>query len=179
MSEAYIGEIRAFGFNYPPQNWMSCSGQLLPISQYTALFSILGISFGGNGTTNFGLPNFQGAVGVGAGAALSGTNYSVGGIGGAPSVPIAIATLPPHTHTFSVAGQRAAGDSNVPGPTKSFAPASGCTPYAAVPPTQQAMMAPTALAPSGTASPSAHNNMAPVTAVNFCICVAGQFPPRG
>jgi microcystin-dependent protein len=179
MAEAYVGEIRAFGINYPPRDWMSCNGQLLPISQYTALFSLLGTNFGGNGTTNFALPNFQGNVGVGAGTAVTGTNYPVGDTGGSAGVVIDSTTVPAHRHAFLAAGARYKADTNVPGPTVSYAPASGCTPYLPAPQNVQANMAPTALSVSGGTGPGPHNNLAPTTAMNFCICVNGQFPPRG
>jgi microcystin-dependent protein len=178
MSEAYIGEIRAFGFNYAPQNWLPCDGRLLSIPGYTSLFAILGINFGGNGTTTFGLPNLQSSVVVGAGTAVTGTSYQVGETGGAVSVQLDVTTLPTHTHGFLAAGPRFKADTNKPGPTVSFAPATDCTPYI-VTPTQRATLAPTALSPSGTASSVPHNNLAPTTAMNFCICVIGQFPPRG
>jgi microcystin-dependent protein len=178
MSDAYVGEIRAFGFNYPPKDWMTCSGQLLPISQYTTLFAIIGTSFGGNGTTNFALPNLQGNVVVGAGTAVTGTSYFVGEMSGAQSLVLDPTMLPAHSHGFLAAGPRFKADTNKPGPTVSFGPASDCTPYIATP-TQRVTLAPTALSPSGAASALPHNNMAPTNAMNFCICFAGFFPPRG
>ena len=96
MSEPFIGEIRAFGFNFPPRGWATCAGQLLPISQNTALFSILGTYFGGNGTTNFALPNLQGNVPlhVGSGPGLS--PRTIGETGGAPQVTLNVNQMPAH-----------------------------------------------------------------------------------
>lgn len=180
MSEAFMGEVRLFGFNYPPQNWMICAGQLLPIRQYTALFSILGTNFGGDGRTTFGLPNFQAMVPVGAGTPTWGTSYAVGQTGGVVGVTINQATSPSHSHAWQGAGARYAADSNVPGPTKSLAPAAGCTPYvpASVNPPATPMNS-NMLSPFGNPSPQPHNNLMPNLVVNFCICVNGIFPPRG
>ena len=179
MSEAFLGEVRLFGFGFNPINWMPCNGQLLPIRQYTALFSLLGTNFGGDGRTTFGLPNFQATVPVGAGRAVTGTQYAVGQTGGEVSVTLSSQATPSHSHTLLGAGARYPGDSNVPGPTVSLAPATGCQPYvdpATNPPITP--LASTALAPFGVGVNGPHNNMMPSLAVTFCICVNGIFPMR-
>src|SRR5262245_55172529 len=107
--EPFLGQISVFGFNFPPANWAACQGQIIPISQNTALFSLLGNRFGGNGTSTFALPNLQGTVGVGQGQLPGGQTYSVGQAGGLATVALSRAETPPHTHdlmaTFSPANQ--------------------------------------------------------------------------
>ena len=179
MSDAYIGEIRAFGFNFPPKDWMACDGSIQSVAQYRALFNVIGNRFGGNGSTTFALPNLSSNVVVGAGAATSGTQFAVGQTGGETFVLIDGKTMAAHTHAFLAANPRSAADSNVPSPNVVFASASGCTPYAPNPAIEPAAMAPQALTPAGgVQAPVPHNNMAPTLAVNFCICVSGEVPPR-
>src|SRR5580658_8916056 len=103
MSEGYIGEIRAFGFNFQPYNWMFCNGQTLAISSYTALFSIIGTTYGGNGTTNFQLPNLQGQVPMHWGNTPSGgaPQTVIGEVQGTPNVTLLLQQLPQHQHTIS------------------------------------------------------------------------------
>ncbi len=98
MADPYMGQIMQVGFNFAPVNWFTCQGQLLPISQYTALFSLLGTTFGGNGQTNFQLPDFQGRVAIGVGQWAGGSSYGWGQTGGAETVTLTQANLPTHTH---------------------------------------------------------------------------------
>ena len=102
MSEAYLGEIRAFGFNFAPYGWMFCNGQLLPINQYTALFSILGTTYGGNGVSNFALPNLQGQVPMHWGTGP--TTTVIGEVQGTVNVTLQQQQMPQHQHTISSAG---------------------------------------------------------------------------
>lgn len=179
MSEAFTGEVRLMGFAFAPINWALCNGQLIPIQQQTALFSILGTSYGGNGTTTFGLPNFQGNVAVGAGAGPGLSPYTPGESGGTTTVTINGSQLAAHTHAFQSAGGRVVAVSNTPTPTTSLAPAANTTPF--LPPTpapNETTLAATALSPAGTPSPFPHNNVMPYQAVNFCICISGIFPTR-
>jgi microcystin-dependent protein len=187
MSEAFVGEVRLFGFSFAPKDWAQCNGQLVPIKQNPAMYSVLGTAFGGDGKTTFGLPNLQNNVPVGAGAAVTGTNYPVGSIGGALGVAITATTSPPHSHSLLGSGVRYTADTNVPDPTRVLAPGSGASPY--VPPgnppmvsmTQNALgqgVNPQTLQPIGTASASQHNNLMPYLAVNFCICMNGVMPQR-
>src|SRR5579864_5976355 len=101
MSEPFLGEIQIVPYNFAPRGWAFCNGQILPISQNTALFSILGTTYGGNGTTNYALPNLQGATPIhwGQGAGLS--SYIVGDVGGTPSVTLLSSEMPAHTHQLS------------------------------------------------------------------------------
>lgn len=101
MSEPFLGEIRMVGFNFAPVGWMLCNGQILPINQYTALFSLLGTTFGGNGTTTFGLPNLQGRVPVCAGNGAGLNPVVWGEMGGSASATILTGNLPVHTHTVT------------------------------------------------------------------------------
>src|SRR4051812_39647301 len=109
MADPYLGEIRIFAGNFPPVNWAFCNGQLLPIQANTALFSILGVQYGGNGTTNFALPNLQGSVPIGAGAGPGLSPRPVGEIGGSATVTLTSNQIPTHTH----APQACAADGSV------------------------------------------------------------------
>jgi microcystin-dependent protein len=101
MSEPFLGEIRAVGFNFAPNGWFLCNGQLLQISQYQALFALLGTTYGGNGVQTFGLPNLQGRVVVGTGSGAGLPTYAWGQVGGSASVTLTAANLPAHTHPYS------------------------------------------------------------------------------
>jgi microcystin-dependent protein len=180
MTLAFTGEVRLMGFGFAPLNWAACNGAIMSIQQNTALFAILGSYYGGDGIRTFGLPNFQNNVVVGAGTAVTGTQYVPGETGGTVVEPITVDNNPPHTHTWSGAGGRGLiGTGNVPGPTVSLASASGCTPY--LPTTATPTMVqldPFALAPFGSLAPNPHTNMMPTVALNFCICLNGIFPSR-
>lgn len=181
MSEAFLGEMRMFGFNFAPLNWAFCDGSLMPIARNTSLFSLLGTNFGGNGVTTFAIPNVQGNVVVGAGTAATGTQYGVGQIGGEATVTISMPNTPPHTHTLmGSSGRGLKGTLNTPGPTNSFITADGCSPYidgSTNPPPPMVAMDPTALSTfNGGGLP--HNNLMPSIAMNLCICLNGIFPPR-
>jgi microcystin-dependent protein len=94
MSDAYVGTVQSFAFNFAPRGWVTCSGQLLPLNQQQTLFSLIGTYYGGNGTTNFAVPNLNGAVIVGTGNAQAGGNYAIGQVGGTPQVTLTQANLP-------------------------------------------------------------------------------------
>lgn len=100
--DAYIGMIQIVGFNFAPRNWMLCNGQLLAIQTNTALFSLLGVNYGGNGTTTFGLPNLQGKVMIGQGTGAGLSARTIGQTGGATSVSLLTTNIPSHTHTATV-----------------------------------------------------------------------------
>jgi microcystin-dependent protein len=102
MSDQFLGEIRCFGFNFAPYGWALCNGQILPISQYSALFSLLGTNFGGNGTSNFGLPNLQSRVALDVGTLQGGSTYVVGEQAGSENVTLIANNLPAHTHAFNI-----------------------------------------------------------------------------
>src|SRR3979490_1133720 len=98
MSEPFLGQITVYPYTFPPRGWLDCSGQLLPIQQYTALFSLLGTNFGGDGRVTFGLPDLQGRVPVGQGQLLGGGTYSMGETSGAENVTLDIQSMPAHSH---------------------------------------------------------------------------------
>jgi microcystin-dependent protein len=173
MADQFVAEIRILPFNFAPTGWAFCDGQLLPISQNTALFSLLGTFYGGDGKSTFALPNLQGNSpmhhGQGPGLSL----HDLGENGGSPTVTLLESEVPAHAH-----GLRASpddGDLKAPTASRSLARSIGGSAYqtsaAGVQP-----MAPEALAPAGGDQP--HNNMQPYLTVNFCIALQGIFPPR-
>ncbi|HUA68938.1 MAG TPA: tail fiber protein [Candidatus Saccharimonadales bacterium] len=177
MSDQFVAEIRIVPFYFAPVGWAICNGQLLPISQNTALFSLLGTTYGGNGTSNFALPNLQGSVPLdfGQGAGLS--SYVEGQIGGETTVTLTTGQMPAHTH--SVSASSIGGDVDSPignvfstahmgkTPTNMYAAATGSVPAA---------MSPQAVAPIGGGQP--HNNLQPYLVLNFVIALQGIFPAR-
>jgi len=173
--DPFIAEIRIFGCNFPPQGWAQCNGQLLPISQNTALFSLLGTTYGGNGQSNFGLPNLQGAAPIGMGQGPGLSQYFEGQTGGSSSVTLVASQIPSHTHNA------VATDGS--GNTASPANAIWATPsidrdinfYEGASATTVNMNA-AALAITGGAQP--HNNLMPYLGSNFCIALFGVFPAR-
>ncbi len=176
MTEQFVGEIRVLACNFPPTGWAFCDGQLLPISQNTALFSLLGTTYGGDGRSTFALPNIQGQVlmhpGQGPGLSL----HDLGETGGSETVTLLASEIPMHTHEVKVSESRAStrqaaeraslavsapGDRYAPGP-----PRSGT----------DGVMEATALTPAGGGLP--HNNLMPYLTLNYCIALQGIFPAR-
>ena len=98
MAQPFLGQITVFPYNFAPYGWLDCAGQLLPISQYSALFSLLGTTYGGNGTSNFGLPDLQGRIPVGQGQLTGGSDYAMGEAAGAENVTLLITNMPAHSH---------------------------------------------------------------------------------
>ena len=175
MADAYIAEIRMFGCNFAPRNWAYCNGQLLQIVQNTALFSILGTTYGGNGQTNFGLPNLQGKAANGQGQGPGLSSYQLGQTGGASSVTLLANQIAPHTHTaIGDNGDGIIGNSPVGHAWATPSVDRELNLYD----TNGALvnMGATALANTGGSVP--HNNMMPYQAVGFCICLFGIFPSR-
>lgn len=179
MSDYFLGEIRMFSFNWAPQNWALCQGQLMTIQQNNALYALLGTTFGGNATTNFNLPDLRGRVPLCQGLSpISGTNYQQGvtHIGGAESVTLNATQVPAHTHTvkaISAQGTAGPGDGIISSLKTTVTP----TVYGAVPASGATFQSLNA----GTVSPvggAAHNNMQPFTVANFCIATSGIFPAR-
>src|SRR5690348_8464504 len=113
MSQPFVGEIRMTAFNFPARGNALCNGQLLAISQNTALFSLLGTYYGGNGTTNFALPNLQSRVPIGYGQALTGSNYVLGEQGGVEGVTLTTAEMPSHNHGGAIAVATGSSRSNL------------------------------------------------------------------
>lgn len=171
MSSPFIAEIRIFGCNFAPTGWAQCNGQILPISQNTALFSLLGTTYGGNGQTTFALPNMQANAPMHPGQGPGLSLHDLGEIGGSEFVTLLESEMAAHPHTLRASLDDA--DLAIPAPTRSLAKASANLYLAANPNTQ---MAPQALAPTGGSLP--HNNMMPYLVLNFCIALQGVFPPR-
>jgi microcystin-dependent protein len=174
MADQYLGEIRIVGFNFPPNGWALCNGQILPISQNTALFSLLGTFYGGDGKSNFALPNLQGnaALGFGQGAGLS--LYSLGQTVGQQSVTLNVAQLGAHNHTPVAESGRGIASQATPVGNAWGKSGAGDTPYSSGPANVTMSAASTAAAGSG----GAHNNMMPYLVVNYVIAMTGIYPPR-
>lgn len=179
MSDQFVAEIRIFPFNFPPTGWAFCNGQLMPLSQNTALFSLLGTTYGGDGKSTFALPDLQGSAPMQPGQGQGLSLRDLGEMSGVESITLLTSEIPIHTH--SMVGNAVKASSNVPTsnmPAKanySTGPVSGAVvTYTPNAPTVQ--MGPQALAPTGGGLP--HNNMQPYLTLNFCIALQGIFPQR-
>jgi microcystin-dependent protein len=170
MASPFLAEIRIFAGNFAPRNYAFCNGQLLAISQNTALFSLLGTTYGGNGITTFALPDFQGRAPMNWGQGPGLQNYDLGQSGGQDNVTLAATELPLHNHLLNAENSAAA--SNLP--TGNFLAQGGENVYAA--PNNLVAMNPGAVSVTGGGQP--HNNMQPYLAVSFIIALAGTFPSR-
>jgi microcystin-dependent protein len=171
--DPFLAEIRIFPFNFAPKGWAMCDGQLMAISQNTALFALLGTYYGGNGTSTFALPNLMGSVPIHAAGNQPGPGlspYSIGETGGIQPVTLLQSELPIHTHQVW-AQTLDPGDTRIPGPTLDLANQNIYTNSNA-----NTQMDPRAVIPSGGGLP--HNNMMPYLTVTFCIALQGIFPPR-
>jgi microcystin-dependent protein len=170
--DPFVAEIRIFGFNFAPRGWAFCQGQILPISQNTALFSLLGTTYGGNGQSTFAIPNLQARAPMHPDSGPGLSPRVLGETGGVESVRLLDAEVPLHTHTLSTFND--VGESSVPDASQSLARSTGGNLYGA--PASLAAMSPQALSTVGASQP--HNNMQPYLAVNFCIALQGVFPQR-
>jgi microcystin-dependent protein len=175
MSTPFVAEIKMFGCNFAPTGWAMCNGQLLPISQNTALFSLLGTYYGGDGKSTFALPDMQGnsAMHQGQGQGLS--QRFLGEQSGTETVTLLISEIPNHTHFAvpKIAGGQASPAGNFWAPANA---AKVAALYYATPLGTPKNMNPQALGISGSSFP--HNNLMPYLVVNFCIAMQGVFPPR-
>lgn len=173
--DPYVSQVQLFGFNFAPQGWAQCNGQLMPIQQNTALFSLLGTTYGGNGSTTYALPNLQGSAVCAQGQGPGLSQRSQGESFGSPSITLLSSEMPAHTHPLNVFGQRddskrhgspSAGDALVsptaPAFTTNNLPPTG--PFSAM------------AVPVGGNQP--HENRQPYLAMNFCIALVGIYPPR-
>ncbi len=171
MADPFVAEIRIFGFNFAPKGWAFCQGQILPLSQNTALFSLLGTTYGGNGQSNFALPNLQGTApmfwGQGPGLSL----HDIGEMSGTENVTLIQSEMPAHNHQANVVADLS-NSGGIPGPQSYLAIANIPT-YNSVANTS---MSPNELSVTGGSLP--HNNMQPYLTLNFCIALQGVFPPR-
>jgi microcystin-dependent protein len=195
MSDPFIGQIALFGFNFAPRGWATCAGQIMPLSQNVALFTILGTTYGGNGQTTFALPDLRGSAAIGAGQGRALSEYDLGQTGGAAKVQLSIAQMPQHGHAFVASTDQATAQSpagnllaravrpldggeaqapgvGAPGPREAQANF-----YSPNPQNARTALAPSAIAPAGGDQP--HNNMQPYLALNFCIALLGVMPQRG
>ena len=176
MADNFVGEIRIVGFNFAPVGWATCDGQLMPISQNTALFSLLGTFYGGDGKSTFALPNLQGSAPMAMGNGPGLTPRSIGETGGSQTVTLLTQEMPAHTHTPP--GSTAGGDVNSPINASWAHPHSGKTGVDAYTANaaNNVLMNPAALASTGGNQP--HNNMPPYQVLMFIIALQGIFPPR-
>jgi microcystin-dependent protein len=175
VSDPFVAEIRIFGFNFAPRGWASCDGQLLPISQNTALFSLLGTFYGGDGRSTFALPDLQGRAPMHPGQGPGLSQHDLGETSGETAVTLLESEMPLHQHQLR--GNSSPGDLPSPGPTHSLArsapfiykaPAGAAAPLA---------LSPDAVGAIGGSQP--HNNMMPYLTLKFCIALQGIYPPRG
>lgn len=185
MSEPFLGQVEVFSFNFPPKGWTTCSGQLLLINQYQALFALLGTTYGGNGQTNFGLPDLRGRVPVGWGQGNGLSNYNLGQKGGEEAHTLILSEMAQHNHSLMAdTSVPATNNTNVPSTSVVLGNTVGKQTGVANP---FALTLYTSGAPAGTLDPhsigmtggnQAHPNIMPYLALNFCISLIGTFPSR-
>lgn len=175
MADPFVAEVRIFPFNFAPKGWAFCDGQILPLSQNTALFSLLGTMYGGNGQSTFALPDFQGSavIDVGQGPGLS--EYFQGVVGGSDALTLLVSEMPAHAHSV-MALNSDFGTLNAPSPLRCLARSGSATAYQSNSNTGITQMSPNAISPAGGDQP--HNNLMPYLTLNFNIALQGVFPPR-
>ena len=176
MADPFVAEIRIFPFNFPPKGWAFCDGQLLPLSQNTALFSLLGTTYGGDGKSTFALPDLQGSAPMHPGQGPGLSLYDLGELGGVESITLLSSEMPVHAHSV---GRALADAGNSITPVNSvWAQAAAGRGAAALyvdgSPTGKVKV--DSLSPTGGGLP--HNNMQPYLTLNFCIALQGVFPQR-
>lgn len=174
MADPFVAEIRVFPFTFAPKGWAFCDGQLLPLSQNTALFSLLGTTYGGNGKSNFALPDLQGRAPMHPGQGPGLSLHDLGETAGTETVTLLESEIPAHNHTL-MSWPHDPGDTAGPSTGVTFARSGrGFAYQAATSPLVD--FAPQMLAPTGGDAP--HNNMQPYLTLHFCIALQGVFPPR-
>ncbi len=173
MADPFVAEIRIFPFNFAPKGWAFCNGQLLPISQNTALFSLCGTTYGGDGRSTFALPNMQGNAPMHPGQGPGLSLHDLGETGGSETVTLLVSTVPAHSH--ALVAQTTTGSKSTPA-GNSLSRVSGATPY--LPPAGAALvpLSDQVIPPAGGDQP--HNNLQPYLTLNFCIALQGVYPPR-
>jgi microcystin-dependent protein len=174
MADPFAAEIRIFGFNFAPKGWAFCNGQLLPLSQNTALFSLLGTTYGGDGKSNFALPNMEGNAPMHPGQGPGLSLHDLGETGGSDFVTLLESEIPAHSHALVAAANPAL--LKLPAPTDSLARSQGDNAYQSVVNQNVVQMNANAIGPAGGDQP--HNNMMPYLTLNFNIALQGVFPPR-
>lgn len=178
--DPFIGEIKMVGFNYAPQGWALCNGQLLPISQNQALFSLLGTNFGGDGRTNFGLPDLRGRTPMHYGQGPGLTPRQMGQKGGQEAVMLSVPQMPSHSHSGTIQPNASTASADKSDPTGAYPAVEGSgrettNQYAGSSDTQ---MGETDFTTSSAGGSQAHDNMSPYQVVSFCIALQGVYPPR-
>jgi microcystin-dependent protein len=171
--DPFVAEIRIFPFNFAPKGWAFCDGQILPLSQNTALFSLLGTTYGGDGKSNFALPDMQGNAPMHPGQGPGLSLHDLGETGGSETVSLLESEIPAHSHSMG-AQNVPLGTVQTPSGNVYSHPASGNLFNSANP--QVVNMSDNTLAPAGGDQP--HNNMQPYLTLNFCIALQGVYPPR-
>ena len=174
MSDPFVAEIRIFAGNFAPRGWALCDGQLLPISQNTALFSLLGTFYGGDGRSTFGLPNLQGAAAMHQGQGPGLASRSIGETGGATSVTLIQSEIPLHNHLIQ--GSTENGTLKQPSPTEFLARSKGGNLYQSNTSASLVTMNPQSFSVAGGSQP--HNNMQPYLTLTYIIALQGVFPQR-
>jgi microcystin-dependent protein len=172
MANPFLAEIRIFPFNFAPRGWAFCDGQLMPLSQNTALFSLLGTTYGGNGKSNFALPNMQGNAPMHPGQGPGLSLHDLGETGGSDTVTLLQSEMLAHSHGLTASNQLGTDQSPI---NETFAVGvGGIKMYAA--PASITQLADVTVAPTGGDQP--HNNLMPYLTLNFCIALQGVYPPR-
>jgi microcystin-dependent protein len=174
MADPFVAEIRVFPFTFAPKGWAFCDGQLLPLSQNTALFSLLGTTYGGDGKSNFALPDLQGRAAMHPGQGPGLSLHDLGETGGSETVTLLESEIPAHAHAIN--SNLGSADLQSPSNLNVMAEADGFA-YKKTPFGPTVVMAPQTLTPQGGDFP--HNNMQPYLTLNFNIALQGVFPPRG
>jgi len=181
MSDFFVGEIEAFAFGFAPKNWAMCNGQILPIAQYQALFSLLGTSFGGNGTSNFALPDLRGRLPMGQGQGPGLTARNLGEAFGEENHTLLISETPSHNHFVNAISNPTVANVPTPGPSVYLSTTSFSGPLGAETDLYVADSAPGNTMNGGALSVvggQPHNNQMPTLVMNYCICLFGIFPSR-
>ncbi|HEY1473318.1 MAG TPA: tail fiber protein [Pseudolabrys sp.] len=178
MANPFVGEIRCFGFNFAPAGWAMCNGQLMSISQNTALFSILGTTYGGDGQSTFGLPNLQGQIPMHWGNGPGGFNTTIGQVQGAATVTLLSTQMPVHNHGVAseLIGAGGIGEHAAAPTNNTFIGPSAPDQIYSTSPTINASFLNSAIGSTGGSIP--HDNMQPFLVLNFCIALLGIFPTR-
>ena len=175
MADPFVAEIRIFPFNFAPRGWAWCDGQLMPLSQNTALFSLLGTTYGGNGKSNFALPDLQGRAPMHPGQGPGLSLHDLGETGGSETVTLLESEIPAHSHALRANSDIANVQS--PGPARSLARSQNASAYQSTTNQNLVSLSDQALAPAGGDQP--HNNLQPYLTFYFNIALQGVFPPRG
>lgn len=173
MAETFIGQIMPAGFNFAPNGFALCNGQLMPIAQYTALFSLLGTYYGGNGTTNFKLPDLQGRTPLNYGSGPGIDPIAIGTQIGTESVTLVTAEMAAHSHLVNAEKNGSGAQSPIGNLPSTDTSGSGITSYST---TANTTMSVQMIQPTGNSIP--HNNLQPTLTINYCIALEGVFPQR-